>query len=349
MRLAPARPVFHRLRIAELAEAGEDAVALTFEVPDDLATDYAFAPGQHVAIRLPGEEVRRSYSVCGAPGTPLRIGVKRLPGGAFSDVALRDLVVGDELDVLTPTGRFGAALGDLRRPCFVAAGSGITPVLSMLAAALADPGVELVTLLDCNATQRSVMFLEEIAALKDRWPERFHVVHLLTREVQESELLSGRLDPERLARIRAEVVGEVDGWFLCGPQPMVASLRAALEDGGVDPGTVHTELFHADAPPVPPAVPEGAVGAEVEVTLAGLGSTFVLAPGEVVLDGLLRLRADAPYACQGGVCGTCRARLVTGEVTMAATWALEPEELARGDVLTCQARATSDRLVLDFD
>lgn len=343
------RPVFHRLRIAAIDEAAEDAVAVTFDVPPGLAADYAFIAGQHVAVRVPGDQVRRSYSVCSAPGGSLRIGVKRLPGGAFSEAVLGRLGVGDELDVLTPTGRFGAALTGLRRPGFVAAGSGITPVLSMVRAALLDPGVEQVVLLDCNATQRTVMFLDEIAETKDRWPDRFQVVHVLTRETQESELLSARLDADRLAAIRHSLLGEVDGWFLCGPQPLVATVRAALESDGVAATAIHTELFHADAPPVRAQVPALAVGAEVEVTLAGLRSRFALAPGEAVLDGLLRLRGDAPYACQGGVCGTCRARLVDGEVTMSATWALEPEEIARGDVLTCQARAVSERLVLDFD
>ncbi|RNL65059.1 phenylacetic acid degradation protein [Nocardioides marmoriginsengisoli] len=343
------RPDFHPLRIAALDELTEDAVAVTFEVPDDLRDVFAHQAGQHVAIRVPGERERRSYSICTPPGGALRIGVRRLPGGAFSDRVLPGLRPGDELEVLTPTGRFGAGLAGLRRPAFVAAGSGITPILAMVAAALADPAVELVSLVDCNRSQREVMFLDEIADLKNRWPDRLQVVHVLTREAQESPLLSSRLDPERLGVLRSTVLGECDGWFLCGPFDLVTTLAAALVADGVPSTAVHTELFHAEAAPTVTTAGAASPAAAVVVRLGGLESRFTLEPGEAVLDGLLRVRADAPYACQGGVCGTCRARLFDGEVTMAATWALEPDELARGDVLTCQARPTSGQLALDFD
>jgi ring-1,2-phenylacetyl-CoA epoxidase subunit PaaE len=279
----------------------------------------------------------------------LRIGVKRLPGGMFSQKVLDELHVGDELEVMTPMGRFGAALPGLRRPGFVAAGSGITPVLSMVAAALADPDVEEVTLVDCNRTQRDVMFLDELADLKDVHPTRLQLVHVLTREPQESELLSGRLDAERIQRIREALVGDVDGWFLCGPFDLVTTVHDALVVQGVDPGQIHTELFHAEAMPPTAPVDAPAGGTEVTATLGGLQSAFTVRPGEVVLDALLRVRGDAPYACKGGVCGTCRAHLAEGSVAMDANWALEPEEIARGYVLTCQSRPTSDRLVLDYD
>ncbi len=341
-------PATHALRVASIEDLTPDSVAIGFDVPDELRGDYAFEPGQHVAVRVPGEVTRRSYSVCSPPGGQLRIGVKRLPGGAFSGAVLDDLRVGDDLEVMTPTGRFGSALVGLRRPAFVAAGSGITPVLSMVAAALADAGTDQVVLVDCNRSQREVMFLDEIADLKDRWPDRLQVVHVLSREAQESELLSARLDPDRLRRIRADLLGEVDGWFLCGPFELVADLREALTADGVPDAAIHTELFHAQAAAAPVTVPPRS-GVEVVARLGGLESRFTLEPGEVVLDGLLRVRGDAPYACQGGVCGTCRARLVDGSVQMDATWALEPDEIARGDVLTCQSRPTSDSLSLDYD
>ncbi|MCW2753399.1 MAG: phenylacetate-CoA oxygenase/reductase, PaaK subunit [Marmoricola sp.] len=346
--MAGTSPTTHALRVASIEELATDAVAIAFDVPAELAAAYAFEPGQHVAVRIPGEATRRSYSVCSAPGGPLRIGVKRLPGGVFSGAVLDRLTVGDDLEVMTPTGRFGAALARLRRPAFVAAGSGITPVLAMVAAALADADVDQVVLVDCNRSQREVMFLDEIADLKDRWPGRLQLVHVLSREAQESELLSARLDGGRLRRIRAELLGEVDGWFLCGPFDLVADLRASLLADGIGEGAIHTELFHAQAPVRTVEVPLRE-GVEVTARLGGLESRFTLEPGEVVLDGLLRVRSDAPYACQGGVCGTCRARLVSGSVQMDATWALEPDEIARGDVLTCQSHPTSDRLALDYD
>jgi ring-1,2-phenylacetyl-CoA epoxidase subunit PaaE len=341
---------FHALRVSAVEALTDDAVALSLEVPADLRTTYAATPGQHVAIRVPDDEIRRSYSLCGRPGSSdLRIGVKRLPGGMFSQKVLEELRVGDSLEVMTPAGRFGAALPGLRRPAFVAAGSGITPVLPMVAAALADPAVEEVTLVDCNRTQRDVMFLDELADLKDVHPVRLQLVHVLSREPLESPLLSGRLDAARFRRLRAALVGDVDGWFLCGPFDLVTTLHEALVADGVDPGRIHTELFHAEAPArvTPVEAPSG--GTEVTATLGGLGTSFSVPPGEHVLDALLRVRGDAPYACKGGVCGTCRARLLEGAVSMDANWALEPDEVAAGYVLTCQSRPTTERLVLDYD
>ena len=344
------RPEFHPLRVSAIDTLTDDSVALSLDVPDELRASYAFTPGQHVAIRVPGDDIRRSYSLCVAPTSPvLRIGVKRLPGGMFSQKVLEELRVGDELEVMTPMGRFGAALAGLERPAFVAAGSGITPVLAMTAAALADPQVVQVTVVDCNRTQRDVMFLDDLADLKDLHPTRLQLVHVLTREPQESELLSGRLDADRVRRIRAALVGEADGWFLCGPFDLVTVVHDALVAEGVDPGTIHTELFHAEALPPSIQVETPVSGTEATATLGGLQTTFTVQPGEHVLDALLRVRGDAPYACKGGVCGTCRAHLSEGSVTMDANWALEPEELQRGYVLTCQSRPTTDRLVLDYD
>jgi len=344
------QPRFHPLRVAEIETLTEDAVALRFDVPDELADEFAFTPGQHVAVRVPDDEERRSYSVCSAPGAPLRVGVRRIPGGAFSGGVLDRLQPGDALEVMTPTGRFGAALPGLRRPGFVAAGSGITPILAMIAAALEDPAVEQVSLVDVNRSQRDVMFLDELADLKDRSPERFQAVHVLTREPQESELLSARPDAESIVRIRRSLLPDVDGWFLCGPQGMVTTVRDALVADGVRTGQIHTELFHADAAPAPDLPVDAALDSvEVEARLAGRRAAYRMSAGETVLDALLRTRSDAPYACKGGVCGTCRARVVEGSVAMAASWALEADEVARGDVLTCQSRPTSDRVVLDFD
>jgi ring-1,2-phenylacetyl-CoA epoxidase subunit PaaE len=344
------RPEFHALRVAAVDPLTDDSVALTLAVPEDLRAAYSFAAGQHVAIRVPGDEIRRSYSLCGAPAAEgLRIGVKRLPGGMFSQKVLEELRVGDDLEVMTPMGRFGSALPDLRRPVFVAAGSGITPVLAMAAAALADPEVEEVTIIDCNRTQRDVMFLDELADLKDVHPTRLQLVHVLSREQQESELLSGRLDADRFRQIRATLLGDADGWFLCGPFDLVTTVHEVLVADGIDPGTVHTELFHAEALPASAVVETPVTGTEATATLGGLRTAFTVQPGEHVLDALLRVRADAPYACKGGVCGTCRAHLTEGAVSMDANWALEPDELERGYVLTCQSRPTSDRLVLDYD
>ena len=347
---------FHTLRVAAIDELTDDAVALTFEVPDSLAAEFAFQHGQHLSIRG-GDDVRRSYSICTAPSSGvLRIGVKRLPGGAFSEGVVSRLVVGDTLDVMTPAGRFTSAIDPTARHTYVAvaAGSGITPVLSILSAILEGEPGSTVMLVYANRTHRSVMFLDEVHDLKDRYPARFQVVHVLSRETQEVELFSGRLDGERLSRILAGLmpVDEVDQWFLCGPQQMVVELRSTLADLGVDASHVHTELFHADPVPRAPVealdVPDGA--AHVTIRLDGRSSSFELRPdADAVLDAAMAVRSDLPFACKGGVCGTCRARLVEGTVAMDANYALEPDEIERGYVLTCQAHPTSEKVVLDFD
>jgi ring-1,2-phenylacetyl-CoA epoxidase subunit PaaE len=351
--------VFHPLQVAALDRLTEDAVAITFEVPEALRADYDFTAGQHLTVRLDldGEEVRRNYSICAPAGSGrLRVAVKRLPGGAFSGHANDALRAGDVVDVMTPTGRFTVEPDPTlaRHFAAIAAGSGITPVLSLIATVLAGEPDSRFTLLYGNRTSRSVMFLEELADLKDRYPDRFTLVHVLSREPQEVELCSGRLDRARLERMFATLlpVEDVDEWFLCGPFDMVETARDTLRDVGVEPRQMHLELFHVegepprraadDAGPAPDAV-------EVTITLDGRASTFALDPRETVLDGALRVRTDAPYACKGGVCGTCRCRLVEGSVSMDRHYALEDDEVAAGYVLACQSHPQTPRVVVDFD
>ncbi|HET7387580.1 MAG TPA: 1,2-phenylacetyl-CoA epoxidase subunit PaaE [Nocardioidaceae bacterium] len=354
--------VFHPLVVAAIEPLTDDSLAITFEVPEELREDYAFTQGQHLTIRteLAGDDVRRNYSIC-APVSAgvLRVAVKRLPGGAFSEHALDVLKVGDVLDVMTPSGRFFTELDPDNRKHYVcvAAGSGITPVLSIVASTLDAEPHSRVTLLYANRTHASVMFLEELEDLKDSHPDRFHLVHVLSREAQDVELFSGRLDTDRMSRILDTLlpVETVDEWFLCGPFDMVSSLRKLLVAEGVSKRAVHAEVFHVESSPPRPPAPQAsaagpAEGAEVQITLDGRSSTFRLAhDGPVVLDAALAVRTDAPYACKGGVCGTCRAKLVEGSVEMETNWALEPEEVERGYVLTCQSHPTSSRLVLDYD
>lgn len=343
-----------RLTLDRVEELTADAVAVTFSVPEHLRASYAWSPGQHVAVSVAGDDVRRSYSLCPSPEGTLRIGVRRLPGGRFSDRALRALTPGDPVEVMPPAGRFGSALPGLRRPAFVVAGSGITPVLSMVAAALADPAVDAVSVVVGNQRQDTVMFADELADLKDTDPARLQVVHVLSREHQESPLLSGRLDADRVRAIRDRLLGEApDGWFLCGPHALVVDVRDALVADGCPPERVHLELFHADPGAAGVAriapVPAPAGGTTATVTLGGRVSEARVEAGESVLDAVLRVRRDAPFACKGGVCGTCRARVDTGSTVMDASWALEKDEIERGYVLTCQAHPTSERLAIDYD
>ena len=351
--------VFHPLAVASIEPVTDDSVAITFEVPGELAEDYTFSQGQHLTIRteLAGDDVRRNYSICSPAGSGvLRVAVKRLPGGAFSEHALDVLRPGDVLDVMTPSGRFFTEQDPTNRKHYVcvAAGSGITPILSIVASTLAAEPHSSVTLLYGNRTHKSVMFLEELEDLKDTHPGRFQLVHVLSREPQVVDLFSGRLDTDRMRQIIDKLVplDTVDEWFLCGPFAMVSDLRRLLVGEGVSKKAIHAEIFHVEsAPPVrrTPAS-ERADGADVTITLDGRSSTFTLAPdGPPVLEAALAVRADAPFACKGGVCGTCRAKVVQGTVDMDTNWALEPDEVEKGYVLTCQSHPTSAALVLDYD
>ena len=350
------RPTFHPLPVAAVDRLTDEAVAITFAVPPDLREAFAFRAGQHLTVRL--GDARRSYSICSPPALLteeglVRIGVREMPGGTFSAYATGILRAGDAVEVMPPLGHFTTDFDPARtrRYAAIAAGSGITPVLSLISTALATEAASTFVLLYGNRYARSVMFAEDLADLKDRYPSRLSVVHVLSREPREAELLTGRLDAERLPRLLDAFAGEPDEWFLCGPYGMVMDAQKVLEGRGVPREAVHTELFFAEAAPPPPPAPAASSGTGVETTIVldGRASTVTVAPGERVLDAALRARPELPYACRGGVCSTCRARVVDGTVEMAANWALEPEELARGYVLTCQSVPTSDTLTVDYD
>lgn len=352
--------VFHPLAVAAIDRLTDDAVAITFEVPGQLRADYEFRAGQHLTIRAAGagDDVRRNYSICTPAGSGLlRVGVKRLPGGAFSGYALETLAVGDVLEVMTPTGRFGSELDPAaaRQHVAFAAGSGITPVLSILSSALAVEPRSEACLVYGNRSSSTIMFCDEIADLKDRYPQRFSVLHVLSRESREVTWLSGRISAELTERLLDTLIrGRADTeFYLCGPAGMIEAVRSVLRARGVAPQRVHRELFHVAGSPSPPVEPDPAetdAGSTVTVLLDGRGSTFRLEPaGPSVLEATLRIRPDAPFACRGGVCGTCRALVLEGGVAMDACYALEPEEVAAGYVLTCQAHPRTDVVRLDFD
>jgi len=349
---------WRRLRVSAVDQLTADSAAITFEVPPGLEQVFRFRPGQHLTLRreIDGRDLRRTYSVCAsAAGGPLRVAVKLMEGGAFSTWVMQGLQPGDEVEVLPPAGRFGPSPDSsrTRRYGLIAAGSGITPVLSIAWTVLdVEPHSEVV-LVYGNRTTGDVMFLEELADLKDRYPQRFSVLHVLSREEQGSELLSGRIDRDRLQRLMATLLpgGSVDEWYLCGPFGMVTEGRQTLLDAGIDPASVHVELFHADPPPPRERKHEAGTSdlATVVVDLHGRTTTVQVDPdGESVLDAVLAVRADAPYACKGGVCGTCRAQCTLGAVEMDVNYALEPDELARGVVLTCQSHPTTPEVRLEF-
>jgi ring-1,2-phenylacetyl-CoA epoxidase subunit PaaE len=310
-----------------------------------------------------GHELRRSYSIC-RPPTPGRISVaiKRDLGGAFSTWATSELRPGDRIDVMSPQGTFTIDLGALdgKHIAAVAAGSGITPMMALASSILAAAPTSRFTLVYTNRTAIDVMFLEELADLKDRYPGRLALHHVLSREQRSAPLLSGRLDEERLRRMLDELLppDTVDEWYLCGPFELVQLCRDVLETYGTPRNSIHFELFTTGEPGEargdagrPVVVREGEKTVEIEFTLDGQTSTVTtpVDANESVLNAALRVRPDVPFACAGGVCGTCRARLVSGDVRMTENYALEPEELERGYVLTCQSHPTTDRVLVDYD
>ncbi|MFE4051451.1 1,2-phenylacetyl-CoA epoxidase subunit PaaE [Streptomyces sp. YIM B13518] len=348
---------FHRLRVAAVDRLTDDSVALTLTVPPHLAEEYRYAPGQHLALRrvADGEDIRRTYSICSpapegeAPST-LRVGVRLVEGGAFSTYALKEIDLGDELEVMTPAGRFTLPPAPGRYAAIVG-GSGITPVLSIVSTLLAREPRARFCLIRSDRTTASTMFLEEVADLKDRYPERLQLVTVLSREEQQAGLPSGRLDQERLTGLLPVLlpVGEVDGWFLCGPYGLVEGAERALRGLGVARSRIHQEIFHVDAGTTTVATAPAPANGTVTARLDGRGGTWPVQDGESLLDTVLRNRPDAPYACKGGVCGTCRAFLVSGEVRMDRNFALESEETEAGYVLACQSHPVTERVELDFD
>lgn len=356
---------FHTLCVAEVERLTEEAVTVTFAVPEQLVEDYAFAPGQHLTVRavLGGEEVRQSYSICQSRNASggarrLRVAVALVPGGRMSTWFHEVVQPGHRVEVMTPLGSFTCPTrpDGIRHHVAIAAGSGITPVLSLLTTALEDEPRSRATLLLGNRRTSTVMFLEELEDLKNRYPGRFHLVHVLSREPQDVELFSGRLDRERLERIFATLVppASVDEWYLCGPYAMVLGAESLLLERGADRRHVHHEIFHVDdgSGRRPTVAVDEAAPPEAVVTVSLDGRTTVIpmpTREESILDATLRSRPDAPYSCTGGVCGTCRARVVSGQVSMDRNFALEPEEVAAGIVLTCQSHPVTAEVSLDYD
>jgi ring-1,2-phenylacetyl-CoA epoxidase subunit PaaE len=350
------RPQFHPLTVARVEQLTDDAVAVTFDVPEELAGEYAFRPGQALTLRrVDGDrDERRSYSICAPMGAAPRVGVREVPGGYFSSWLVHEVRPGHAIEVLPPSGTFTADLSVPGEHVFVVAGSGITPALSLAATVLGD-GESTVTVFYGNRRANTVMFADDLADLKDRYGPRLQLVHVLSREPRDAELTSGRLDGARLRTLVDNLVdaGSVDHWWLCGPHGLVQDARRLLAELRVPGEKVHQELFYVDdVPPEPVRGEEGTVegpSSEVTVVLDGRTTPLTLPRGVPVLDAAQKVRGDLPFACKGGVCGTCRARVTEGEVTMRRNYALEPAEVAAGYVLTCQSLPASDRVTVDFD
>jgi ring-1,2-phenylacetyl-CoA epoxidase subunit PaaE len=350
------RPQFHPLTVAQVDRLTDDAVAVTFDIPDDLADDYRFRPGQALTLRrVDGDrDERRSYSICAPMGSAPRVGVREVPGGFFSSYLVHQVRPGDTIEVLPPSGTFTADLSVPGDHVFVVAGSGITPALSLAATVLRD-GRSTVTVFYGNRRTNTVMFADELADLKDRYGPRLQLVHVLSREPRDAEITSGRLDESRLRALVTNLVDaeHVDHWWLCGPHGMVTDARALLTELAVPREKVHQELFYVDdVPPQPVRGDEEVLtgpSSQVTVVLDGRTTSLALPRDVPVLDSAQKVRGDLPFACKGGVCGTCRARVTAGEVRMLRNYALETNEIEAGYVLTCQTLPLTDAVTLDYD
>lgn len=333
---------------------------MTFVIPGELAGDYAFTPGQYLTLRtmLDGEEVRRSYSICSGPDDgEIRIAVKKVDGGAFSSWAADELKSGDELDVMTPTGRFGVVppADSGRVHVGFAAGSGITPILSIVKGILArEPGSRFFLFYGNRATD-NIMFLEALEELKDRFIDRFSIFHVISGEEQDIPILHGRLDGDKVRVLLRSLVpaASVDHVFICGPSGMSEEVEATCRDLGIAQERIHVERFVSEfggkPRPKQAVAPDAPPKAIASLIIDGKRRDVPVAEDEAILDAALRAGLDLPFACKGGMCSTCRAKLVEGEAPMDINYSLEPWELKAGFVLTCQAKPSSERVVVDYD
>ncbi|MBI5129064.1 MAG: phenylacetate-CoA oxygenase/reductase subunit PaaK [Rhodopseudomonas palustris] len=360
MNISAIIPRFHPLTIADLRREGRDAISLAFSIPPELADAYRFAPGQYLTLRttMDGEEVRRSYSICSGPDDgELRIAVKKVDGGAFSVWATEELKAGDTLEVMTPTGRFGAAhtASEARTYVGFAAGSGITPILSLIKAVLTRDPDSRFFLFYGNRTTEQILFRDTLEALKDRYLQRFAVFHVLSQEEQDVPVMQGRLDRDKVRLLLTAMLpaASVDHVFVCGPTGMSDDVEAACRDLRIAEDRIHVERFVSGlgGKPRPKAVvaPGAPPKAIASLIIDGKRREVPVAEGEAILDAALRAGVDLPFACKGGMCSTCRAKLVEGEAPMELNYSLEPWELKAGFVLTCQAKPTTARVVVDYD
>jgi len=356
---------FRTLEIKDIRRETPDCVSICFTIPPDLEEEFKYKQGQNITIRSQagGEEIRRSYSICSSPlENELRIAVKQVPGGRFSSYANEQLCAGEKLEVLPPSGKFYTELhpAQVKNYLAFAAGSGITPVLSLIKTVLATEPKSRFTLVYGNRNRSSIIFKEQLEALKDLYMDRFVLHHILSREKTDSLLNYGRIDAVKCKELGKKLihVEQADEIFICGPAEMIFSLKEWLEQGGIDKKKIHFELFTTQEGKKAEWKQESAATApllegkisKVTIRLDGISTDFDLAfDGEPILDAALRQGADLPFACKGGVCCTCRARLAEGQVEMEVNYALEAEELAAGFILTCQSHPRTERVIVDFD
>lgn len=351
---------FHKLTVKDIRRETDECVSIDFIVPAEIKEEFNFIAGQNITLKkqFNGEEIRRSYSICsGSFENELRVAVKKAQGGAFSTFANEQLKKGDVLDVLPPTGNFYTRFSPAQKQnyLFVSAGSGITPVISLIKTILSTEKESMVTLLYGNKGLSSVIFKEQLEGLKDKYLKRFSIHYIFSREQTEADFNYGRIDNNKLQQLsRLMNFNSIDNFFICGPEPLIHSTKDFLTSRGIDSQKIHFELF--TTPDKEPAkIFEAAQqateeGSEITMRIDGRSFQFNLDyNGQTILDAGLDLGADLPFACKGGVCCSCKAKLIEGEVEMDANYGLERSEIKAGYILTCQSHPRSKKVVVDYD
>tara|TARA_R110002111_G_scaffold51311_1_gene89873 strand:- start:19089 stop:20180 length:1092 start_codon:yes stop_codon:yes gene_type:complete len=360
-----AETIFHNLAVAAVEPETENAIKVTFQVPDELKEDFSFKQGQYLTLEseLDGAKVRRSYSICsGINDNKLQIAIKRVEGGVYSNFVNDSLKVGDTVDVMTPQGNFYTDLDPAasRKYLFLAAGSGITPVISNVKSILEGEPNSTVTLLFGNQRSNTIMFREALSFLKNKYMTRLHWVNILSKEDQGADVLNGRLNNRKGAELNQQLVdlASFDEYFVCGPESMISEVSRGFRSVGAQEDNIHYELFASSAEDAQKVIEKhharanhyGGKVSQVTVIQDGRSSSFeLMADGENILDAGMNNGLDLPYSCKAGVCSTCKAKLVEGQVDMDITHGLEESEIAEGFILSCQAHPISDTVIVDFD
>lgn len=351
---------FHPLKVKAVKKETADCVSVLFEVPEELQREYRFEQGQNITLKkiIDGEEMRRSYSICSAPHeNELKVAIKKVEGGKFSAFANDVLQPGDELEVLPPTGKFNTALDTNHKKNYLAfaAGSGITPIISLIKTTLYTESGSSFTLVFGNQSRASIIFFEELEAIKNKYLQRFSMINILSRERTDAAINFGRIDTNKLQELSKLLhYNSMDEFFICGPEEMIFCVKDYLAAKGIDKKKIHFELFNTSGKTTrAKTVATGSNALQSHITVKADGRSFdvsiALNSDTTILDAALQQGADLPFACKGGMCCTCKAKLVEGSVDMDVAWGLEQEEIEKGFILTCQSHPKTAKVVVDFD